>query len=503
MMFSQNKYQEVLKRNRIIQSIKFIRPHITSLHITSPIMSFNDSQLLSLTSNAIIKLMKPTFDYVTNIRPTCQVLNIKKLNMDTGPDRYKIILSDGTHLVDAVLAYKANWIATKLDSNDIVEIVRYNSVTTNSDNVIIIQDLVIKESHLTIIGDPSLFVPTKENRADEDNDFIPDETSPTPTATYIDQQHTIIDDWIVLTSGSVHGIVREDPTTSDITSDCTLGDCTITTSTVASFCCPNSLSIDFESDFDSINDQICVITITGSCYQLGFKNDSCKWEIFFHLHLKNLTEVSNSPDNFRTGIVNVGDYVSHVFTGTFVGEETHLGKDEMMVELDIDVECGSGYVQGDCIVGLDSLAYTQSRNLYRSLYPETVSNRLGPHVIGERVALVLFGQLTEKGITEERDEYCLISFDDYFSYPIEAQFPTEEVSHMVDLFSKLQHITGNASNGRQYFVSGSIGHMAACFPPIAIGHMVQPAPLKRPLLLNTSTIDNRSNQECLRKKKKV
>jgi hypothetical protein len=92
-------------------------------------MSFHDSQL-SLTSNAIIKLMKPTFDYVTNIRPTCQVLNIKKLRMKTGPDRYKIILSDGTHLVNAVLAYKANWIATKLDSNDIVEIVRYNSVAT-------------------------------------------------------------------------------------------------------------------------------------------------------------------------------------------------------------------------------------------------------------------------------------------------------------------------------------------------------------------------------------
>jgi hypothetical protein len=58
--------------------------------------------------------------------------------------------------------------------------------------------------------------------------------------------------------------------------------------------------------------------------------------------------------------VNVGDYVSHVFSGTFVGEETHIGNDEMMVELDIDVECGSRYVLGDCVVGLDSLTYTQS-----------------------------------------------------------------------------------------------------------------------------------------------
>jgi hypothetical protein len=151
----------------------------------------------------------------------------------------------------------------------------------------------------------------------------------------------------------------------------------------------------------------------------------------------------------------------HTFSkGTFVGEEAHLGKDEMMVELDIDVECGSGYVLGDCVVGLDSLTYAQSRNLYRTLYPETVAKRFGPHVTGERVALIMFGQLMEKGTTEDREEHYCISFDDYFSYPIEAQFPTEEVSLMVDLFSKLQHATGDARKGRQFYVSGSIGHMA-------------------------------------------
>jgi hypothetical protein len=141
--------------------------------------------------------------------------------------------------------------------------------------------------------------------------------------------------------------------------------------------------------------------------------------------------------------------------------------------------------------------------LYRTLYPETVSNRFGPHVTGERVAFILFGQLTEKGTTEDRKEYYRISFDDYFSYPIEAQFPTKEVSLMVDLFSKLQHVTGDARKGRQLYVSGSIGHMAECFPPIAIGHMVEPAPLKRPLFQNMTTTDDISKQECLRKKKKV
>jgi hypothetical protein len=131
------------------------------------------------------------------------------------------------------------------------------------------------------------------------------------------------------------------------------------------------------------------------------------------------------------------------------------------------------------------------------------------------VALILFGQLTEKGITEDREEYYSISFD-YFLYPIEAQFPTVEVSLMVDLFSKLQHVTGDARKRRQFLLSGSIGHMAKCFPPVTIGHMVEPvsptlldaplkrplftlldAPLKRPLFQNTTTIDDKSKQECV------
>jgi hypothetical protein len=52
--------------------------------------------------------------------------------------------------------------------------------------------------------------------------------------------------------------------------------------------------------------------------------------------------------------------------------------------------------------------------------------------------------------------------------------------------------------------------MAECFPPIAIGHMADPAsppvsdaPLKRQLFQDTTTIDDKSKRECLRKKKKV
>jgi hypothetical protein len=110
--------------------------------------------------------------------------------------------------------------------------------------------------------------------------------------------------------------VREDQTTSETISDGTFDNCTtITTSTAASCCCPKSSSIDYDSDFYSINSLNCVVTITGSCYELGFKNDSYQWDDCFLFHRNNLNELSNSPDNFRTRIVNVGDYASHIFMG--------------------------------------------------------------------------------------------------------------------------------------------------------------------------------------------
>jgi hypothetical protein len=131
---------------------------------------------------------------------------------------------------------------------------------------------------------------------------------------------------VILSSGSIHGILRDDITVSDKIAEGTTSSCTIITSTLASFCCPTSLSIDYDSNFDSINDLNFVVTITGSCYQLGF-NDTCHWDDCFRIHAKHLNELSNSPENFGSRIVNVGYYASHDFTGTFVGEETHFGKD--------------------------------------------------------------------------------------------------------------------------------------------------------------------------------
>jgi hypothetical protein len=58
-------------------------------------------------------------------------------------------------------------IASKLDSNDIVQTIGYNTVTTNTCNVIIIQDLEIKQPHLMIVGIPIPLLPNEEKTKQE------------------------------------------------------------------------------------------------------------------------------------------------------------------------------------------------------------------------------------------------------------------------------------------------------------------------------------------------
>jgi hypothetical protein len=144
-------------------------------------MIFEDNP--TLTQNAISYLTRPTNGHVTNYRPTCQVLTIEKVTITAGPTRFKVTLSDGVHLVKAVLAFKSNWIGTKLGSDDIVEITDYNSVCNNKNIIIIIQDLFVKQSDiLKVIGEPIPFLLGLKSFIST-NVSIPDQPSPPPTGT--------------------------------------------------------------------------------------------------------------------------------------------------------------------------------------------------------------------------------------------------------------------------------------------------------------------------------
>jgi len=393
-------------------------------------MTFEDTP--TLTPNAVSILTRPSYGHGTNYRPTCQVVGIEKVTITAGPIRFKVILSDGIHSVQAVLAFKSNWIGTKLCSNDIVEITDYNSVRSNRNIIIIVQDLFVKQPDVNkVFGEPIPFLLGSESFLSTKVSFS-DQPPPSPTAPYVNEEHIIIDDWVILTNGSVQGVVRNHPSYSDGSE--------IATSTAACFCCPDTLTIDFDSDLDSINDQGLLVTITGSCYELGLKNDTHKRDFCIVRHMNNQKKGSISRTiEVAPGNISVGKYAAHVFTGTYVGEVSKNSRDGMIVKLDMINELGC--VEVGIMVVLGYSAYTQSRNMYRLLNPLTVPIVHRPSVLGDRVAILLIGQLTEK----RNDCYCMTFFrsstDDCPPVPLlDAQFPPDEVHIMVDLFRQLNSI---------------------------------------------------------------
>jgi hypothetical protein len=183
----------------------------TPVIVIAYIMIFEDNP--TLTHNAISNLTRPTNGHVTNYRPTCQVLIIEKVTITAGPTRFRVTLSDGVHLVKDVLAFKSNWIGTKLCSYDIVEITDYDSLCNNKHIIIIIQDLFVKQPDiLKVTGEPIPFLLGLEAFTPNNVSVsMLDQPSPPPTGTSCDEEHIIIDDWVILTNGSVQGAVRNHP----------------------------------------------------------------------------------------------------------------------------------------------------------------------------------------------------------------------------------------------------------------------------------------------------
>lgn len=66
------------------------------------------------------------------LQPTLQVLSIKKINAPPGSanasvDRYRLILSDGTHFIQSMLATQMNSLVTNkdIDKNSVIKLVQF------------------------------------------------------------------------------------------------------------------------------------------------------------------------------------------------------------------------------------------------------------------------------------------------------------------------------------------------------------------------------------------
>ncbi|KAG0598564.1 hypothetical protein M758_12G084200 [Ceratodon purpureus] len=108
---------------------------------------------LMLTSNAIVALNNGDVE----LRPVLQIVDIRQIgNAQTTTERFRLVLSDGVHLQQAMLATQLN---EKVKNNlavkgSIVQLLEYICNTVQNRKIIIVLNMEIVESNAEIIGDP-------------------------------------------------------------------------------------------------------------------------------------------------------------------------------------------------------------------------------------------------------------------------------------------------------------------------------------------------------------
>ena len=111
---------------------------------------------ISLTAGAVQNLVGA---HEPNFKPICQIINIKNVgnkNGDGGQDRYRIIISDGTHYVQGMMATQLNAImGENLQNYNIIRINEYMNNNVKGKRIIILLKLdIVDKTHNEKIGSP-------------------------------------------------------------------------------------------------------------------------------------------------------------------------------------------------------------------------------------------------------------------------------------------------------------------------------------------------------------
>jgi hypothetical protein len=269
-----------------------------------------------------------------------------------------------------------------LSKYDIVGLSLYYSVTNSDKAHIIFYDLFVKHSGIEeMIGKPECFLLSSKS----ENNI---QTEPTPPSTHSVvyystpqtsspssssmKSFTLIDDWMVLASRYIQGIVRM-PSPPHIT---------IRTSLPLVFVEENSFALDKKADLDAIDAYSQFVITSGSCYKLGWKKDTEEFYGSVHHHISNF----NNFLDILEPTIEYGASITHVFYGTLVDKLVIQDTNKWVVELDKveQFRLFGGKIE------LDAKRYTLSRNTYLSLHP----NPRRPLAEGERVAVLFFGHVT-------------------------------------------------------------------------------------------------------------
>ncbi|KAM0753641.1 replication factor A 1, rfa1 [Meredithblackwellia eburnea MCA 4105] len=115
----------------------------------------------SLTDNAVPLLSIAGDNEDQQIsEPVLQVLNIKKVNAQPGtPDRYRLVISDGVHYIQAMLSTSLNHLVAsdppELDKNHFIKLLTYATNVVGNRRIVIILTVEVLENPGERIGSPA------------------------------------------------------------------------------------------------------------------------------------------------------------------------------------------------------------------------------------------------------------------------------------------------------------------------------------------------------------
>ncbi|KAI0032815.1 replication factor-a protein [Vararia minispora EC-137] len=126
---------------------------------------------IELSSGHLVRMYEGDLEdpEIWGANPTLQLLSIKKVPSDgTRPDRYRIIISDGIHFCQAMLATQLNYLAEKqvITKHSIVTLENVTGSPVSGKRILILHALRIVERNAEKVGDPKSLLPANEAAAE-------------------------------------------------------------------------------------------------------------------------------------------------------------------------------------------------------------------------------------------------------------------------------------------------------------------------------------------------
>ena len=380
-------------------------------------------------------------------------------------NRFFFILSDGHHIIKAILNISKNCDGALLQFGDIITINQYTTVVTKEQYIIMIGDFYVKHSRVNEPdGFPQWFTINvdlvRDSKSIKPNDkvwFTVRTQKPEYMSTENLEKNTIIDNWVILPNGCIAGTAystdtefKNAPVTHSQTDTHGVSNCkylpSIATNVVLSFCRLTSLRLDPNADFGTVKEFTNVTTLSGSSYYLANKRDNTVMnQIVKYYTTKgtiNKTTLYQQP-TIRSNCENTylpqpHGQIERVFTASFIQSMVHNNQFVCQVQL-CSSEDHLAATNGNAVYFyLPLFEYTRSRDLFIYLKKDRCSTVDGPPKVGDYVSILMRGKFEPTNNDEiDNDTYNVIFVS--HSRLLHSYYSKSEVCQMRSLFSNLNN----------------------------------------------------------------